>query len=73
MMEIGQQSINMASELYIVTYNICGFNQGIGIVCDLVNSNNSPDVILLQEHWLTPDNMSIFGEKINSHYAFGND
>jgi len=61
----------MASKLYIVTYNMHSFNQGIGVVCDLVNSNNSPDVILLQEHWLTPDNMSIFGEKINSHYAFG--
>jgi len=59
-METGQQSINMTSELYIVTYNMHGFNQGIGVVCDLINSNNSPDVILLQQHWFTPDNMSIF-------------
>ena len=48
-----------------------GFDQGTDVVCDLVNSNNSPDVILLQEHWLTPDNLSLFREKINSHYAFG--
>ena len=64
---------NMAcvNELYIVSYNMHGFNQGIEVVRDLVNSSDPPDVILLQEHWLTPANLFLFGEKINTHYAFG--
>ena len=66
-------STNMAcmNELYIVSYNMHGFNQGIEAVSSLVNGSDSPDVILLQEHWLTPANLFLFGEKISTHYAFG--
>jgi len=73
MMETEPPSTNMAcvNELYIVSYNMHGFNQGFEVVRDLVNSSDPPDVILLQEHWLTPANLSLFGEKINTHYAFG--
>jgi len=60
-----------ANELYIVSYNMHGFNQGIEVVSDLINSSDPPDIILLQEHWLTPANLSLFGERIKSHYAFG--
>ena len=72
-METEPPSTNMAcvNELYIVSYNMHGFNQGFEVVRDLVNSSDPPDVILLQEHWLTPANLSLFGEKINTHYAFG--
>ena len=59
------------NELHIVTYNMHGFNQGIELITDLVCSNCSPDIILLQEHWLTPANLSVFGDKITTHYAFG--
>ena len=31
---------------------------------------NSPDIILIQEHWLTPDNMYRFEQDITSHFAF---
>ena len=49
-------STNMAcvNELYIISYNMHGFNQGIEAVSSLLNGSDSPDVILLQEHWLTP-------------------
>ena len=52
------------NELYIVSYNMHGFNQGIEVVSDLANSNDPPDIILLQEHWLTPANLFLFGEKL---------
>jgi len=73
MRETEQPFTNMAclNELYIVSYNMRGFNQDIEVVRDLVNSTDPPDIILLQEHWLTPSNMFLFGEKINSHFAFG--
>ena len=72
-METEQPSTNMArlNELFIVSYNMRGFNQGIEVVRDLVDSTDPPCIILLQEHWLTPSNMFLFGEKINSHFAFG--
>jgi len=70
-MQTEQISTNMAcvNGLYIVSYNIRGFNQGIEVVNDLVNSD-PPDIILLQEHWLTPVNLSLIVEKIQSHYSF---
>jgi exonuclease III len=58
-------------ELYIVSYNMHGFNQGLSVVEDLTDSSHSPDVILLQEHWLTPAKLVLFEEKISTHYAFG--
>jgi len=71
--ETEQPFTNMAclNELYIVSYSMRGFNQGIEVVRDLVDSTDPPCIILLQEHWLTPSNMFPFGEKINSHFAFG--
>ena len=73
MMATKLPSTNMAcvNELSIVSYNMHGFNQGIDVVRDLVDSPDPPGVILLQEHWLTPAKLSLFGEKINTHYAFG--
>ena len=43
-------------ELKIVSYNMHGFNQGHSSVEELIQLFN-PDIILLQEHWLTPANM----------------
>jgi len=44
------------SELSIVSLNMHGFNQGSHTVRDLAN-DVKPDVVLLQEHWLTPANL----------------
>jgi len=59
------------NESFIVSYNMHGFNQGIDLVKDLVNSSHSPSLVLLQEHWLTPANMHVFDDNITTHYAFG--
>jgi len=45
--------------LDIVSCSMYGFNQGGETVCDLIDNYN-PDVFLLQEHWLTPHNLSNF-------------
>ena len=59
-------------DLRIVSFNMHGFNQGIETVLDLINcSARCPDVIFLQEHWLTPANLSRFDEKILTHFCFG--
>ncbi len=45
--------------LDIVSFNMHGFNQGRESVNDVIDNYN-PDVFLLQEHWLTPPNLSNF-------------
>ena len=70
--EIKQLSIMAnVNELCIVSYNMHGFYQGIEVVKDLCCSAQSPDVILLQEHWLTPANLHLLSDNIASHYSFG--
>ena len=61
-LEIKQLSINMTNvdELFILIYNMHGFHQGIETMKDLIASSQAPDIILLQEHWLTPANMYLF-------------
>jgi len=59
-----------ANDLFIVSYNMHGFNQGIELIKDLLNSSQTPDIIMLQEHWLTPANLFLFS-KITTRYAFG--
>ena len=45
----------------VVSYNLHGFNQGYPGIRDLINTL-SPEVIMLQEHWLYPSKLS----KLNS-------
>ena len=60
----------VTSNVSIVSYNMHGYNQGITTVRDLIDSL-SPDIFLLQEHWLTPANMSKFDTDASTFYAFG--
>lgn len=46
-----------SSRLTVVSYNLHGFNQGITGIVELIRLS-SPDVFLVQKHWLTPDNLS---------------
>jgi exonuclease III len=48
----------MASSINLISFNLHGFNQGVHVVSDLINDFNYPDIILVQEHWLTPDNIA---------------
>ena len=57
------------SELSIVSLNMHGFNQGSHTVRDLAN-NVKPDVVLLQEHWLTPANLYKLHENFPQYDCF---
>jgi Reverse transcriptase (RNA-dependent DNA polymerase) len=48
----------MPSSLNIVSFNMHGFNQGMPVLNDLIVDYDCPDVLLVQEHWLTPDNLA---------------
>lgn len=57
-------------ELCVISYNMHGFRQGSPAVRDMMLSMQ-PDVILLQEHWLTPANLSKFQEEFPQYMCFG--
>jgi len=58
------------SDLCIVSYNMHGYNQGFSLVRDLINSYD-PDLLMLQEHWLTPHNMYKFSTDFPGYCAYG--
>jgi exonuclease III len=47
-----------------------GFNQGISVVRELIDTL-FPDIFLLQEHWLTPDNLNKLGINFPEYVAIG--
>jgi len=48
--------------LVIVSYNMHGFHQGIPSLQELLEHNSTPDIILVQMHWLTPANLCKFDD-----------
>lgn len=61
------------ANINIISYNMHGYNQGSHTVRDLIVDNNriKPDVFLLQEHWLTPCNLTKFEENFPNYMCFG--
>lgn len=58
------------TELNVVSFNMHGFNQGLITVRDLIDTI-VPDIFMLQEHWLTPANLTKFNENISQYHCFG--
>ena len=56
--------------LKIVSYNMHWFRQGCPLIEDLITSH-SPDILLLQEHWLTPASLYKFDQRFNGYFSFG--
>jgi len=68
-----QNSTHLESDnkfLNVVSYNMHGFNQGFTTIRDLCLSNK-PDIFIVQEHWLTPDNISRFDKIFPDYFSFG--
>ena len=53
----------------IVSFNLHGLNQGKLAIREIIDSH-TPDIILIQEHWLTPANLYKLDE-FDGYYAFG--
>jgi len=58
------------TNLLIMSFNMHGYNQGFATLKDFTN-NKDLDVIMLQEHWLTPDNLNRFSNDFVEYYSFG--
>lgn len=61
---------SISDKLQIVSYNMHGFNNGYHVVDELSVSVN-PDVFIVQEHWLTPANLSKFDENFPQYLCIG--
>jgi len=57
--------------LKIISYNMHGFMQGYPVLEDFMNDDNKPDVFLVQEHWLTPVNLSRLDKYFPDYFSFG--
>lgn len=57
-------------DLLVVSYNLHGYNQGLPMVLDIINSKQ-PDVFLLQEHWLGSDSLHRFSDNCKGYFTFG--
>ena len=58
------------SSLNIVSFNMHGFMQGYCVLEELIK-DISPDIILVQEHWLTPANLGKFDLVCPEYFSFG--
>ena len=57
-------------DLRVMSFNMHGFNQRLLALISLI-SNFELGIILLQEHWLTPANLSKFNELSANYFSFG--
>ena len=60
----------LESDLSVVSYNMHGYRQGKVLISNLIQTL-SPDLVFLQEHWLTPDTLTKFNVEFSNYYAFG--
>ena len=58
------------SSLCVISYNMHGYNQGLSLLHDIISSH-TPDLLLLQEHWLTPHNNVKFNNDFPDFHVFG--
>ena len=56
--------------LNIVSYNLHGIGQDFPAIRDIIASYN-PDIFLLQEHWLTRDNLPAFSCLFPDYFHYG--
>ena len=54
----------------MVSYNMHGFNSGSPAIAELLLQSHPPDVLLLQEHWLTPANLDSFEAQYPQYICF---
>ena len=57
-------------KIKLVSFNMHGFHQGCPVIEDLIN-DEAPDIMMLQEHWLTPAKLCNFDKQFSRYFSFG--
>ena len=58
------------SHLNVISFSLHGFYQGFPVIDHLIKSD-VPDILLLQEHWLTPTTIDNFDKFFPDFFTFG--
>jgi hypothetical protein len=61
---------NKHERLVAVSYNLHGFNQGSHGIKELI-ATLQPEIIMVQEHWLTTDNLFKLNSISDDYFVFG--
>jgi hypothetical protein len=67
---MSSNKMDTKKNLTVVSYNLHGLNQGAPGI-DEINSKIEPDAFLLQEHWLTSDNLFKLNSLSDKYFVFG--
>ena len=62
---------NIVSEhttLTVLSYNLHGLNQGRSGLDELLNDSTTVDLVCIQEHWQTPENLSKLNSWVNYYF-----
>jgi hypothetical protein len=54
----------------VVSFNLHGFNQGSHVIRELIDKHKY-DILLVQEHWLTPANVCLSSTSFPKYVAIG--
>ena len=68
--DVGNRCDDNHKLIKTVSYNMHGYNQGCIVVRDIMLSVE-PDIIMVQEHWLTPSNLDRFSAEFTGYLSFG--
>jgi len=66
---VSARSAVQQQPIQVISYNMHGFSQGFTTIRDL-SLTMSPDVFIIQEHWLTPSNLNKF-DMCSDYFSFG--
>ena len=69
-MAVYNHNTQLKTCLKIMSFNMHGFFQGCPALDDMI-TQYSPDVFCLQEHWLTPTNLSKFDIHFTDYFSVG--
>ena len=53
-----------------MSFNLHGFYQGCPVLEDLIASKE-PNILMLQEYWLTPAKLCLFASRFTNYFSFG--
>ena len=65
---MANDQVSFARHLTVMSYSMRGFNVGHHALRDIITAEEA-DILLLQENWLTPSNLSRFMKSFLSFYA----
>lgn len=62
--------MSSCSKISVISYNLHGLNQGTPGITELI-TKIEPDLIMVQEHWLSSVNLSKLNSLSSNYFVFG--